>query len=426
MVNEQVLPVEKLSIIGVAFILGRGAVRFWLDRHDQRWTVDQRNLKKSRDHFISLGTIAGWLAMALKYHWEGRAKDELDDFRHQIDIVRQQLKRAKHERDEIERQLPASRGRSMGVGTQGCGKPSDAAGGSGSAGRSCSVHARYAGRSSPSDFRTGTGSRKGVRAVACQFEDSGFAEQLLPHQLKEISQRADRISNFNDRLDQFKAEKVEREKELNALSHRIDLILEDTGVSFHSSDLVERMMQLNKVVNEQRGFVKARKEFVHRYKSLRSRLAKAKREMDGLLGKKRGMLAAVGAETEEIYREFDSKHGQRRKLISKRENLTEQILAALGKHFDEEQLAELLDAYGGAGLEKRWEEIQAEIERIKAQQSELHQQRGEFLQEVKMLGEDSRLDVARMEMNVVNAEIQQLQKDWQVLASQHPDAGTDS
>ena len=32
-------------------------------------------------------SIAGFVAMALKYHWERRAKDELDDFRHQIDIV---------------------------------------------------------------------------------------------------------------------------------------------------------------------------------------------------------------------------------------------------------------------------------------------------------------------------------------------------
>ena len=56
--------------------------------------------------FIFMGAIAGFISMSLKYHWERMAKDELDDFRHQMDIIRQQLKRAKHERDEIERQLP--------------------------------------------------------------------------------------------------------------------------------------------------------------------------------------------------------------------------------------------------------------------------------------------------------------------------------
>jgi len=77
----------------------------------------------------------------------------------------------------------------------------------------------------------------------------------------------------------------------------------------------------------------------------------------------------------------------------------------------------LLDDYGVNGLEKRWEQSQSETELIKEQQTKLHQQRGEFLLEVKMLGEDSRLDVARLELNAVDAEIAQLKKQWQVLAA---------
>ncbi len=416
-VNEQVLPVEKLSIIGATFILGVVLFGFGLidTINGGEWISEtSTNLGIT---FIFLGTIAGLTAMALKYHWEGRAKDELDDFRHQIDIVRQQLKRAKHERDEIERQLPSS------VVGQWELELKDAENRLMRLEDLVPLEGRVQStRASLEELRRRISAQeREVEKASEQWKASlrtaGLPEQLLPHQLKEISQRADRISNFNDRLDQFKAEKIEREKELNALSHRIDLTLEDTGLTFHSSNLVERMMQLNKVVNEQRGFVKARKEFVNRYKSLRTRLAKAKREMDRLLGLKQKMLAAVGAETEDVYRGFDSKHSQRRKLISKRENLTEQILAALGKHFDEDQLREILDAYGAAGLEKRWDEVQAEIERVKAHQSKLHQQRGEYLQEVKMLGEDSRLDVAQLELNIVNAEIAQLQKDWQILAS---------
>ena len=59
---------------------------------------------------MMLGAVCGFIAMGLKYHWERVARDELDDFRHQMDVIRQQLKRSKIERDEIERQLPASIG----------------------------------------------------------------------------------------------------------------------------------------------------------------------------------------------------------------------------------------------------------------------------------------------------------------------------
>jgi hypothetical protein len=136
-----------------------------------------------------------------------------------------------------------------------------------------------------------------------------------------------------------------------------------------------------------------------------------------LLGQKSRLMAIVGADTEETYRGFSAKHGELKKLLEKRENLTEQIGAALGKHYEEMHLKKLLDSYGTGGLEKRWEDVQSEIERIKQHQSKLQQLRGEFVLEVKMLGEDSRLDVANLELNAVETQIAEQQKQWQVLAA---------
>lgn len=414
-VNEQVLPVEKLSIIGAVFILGIVLLGFGLAGiADSSWLGTAKHMGIT---FVFLGAFSGMIAMALKYHWEQRAKEELDDFRHQIDIVRQQLKRAKHERDEIERQLPSSIAGNWEI------ELADAENKLGRLEDLVPLENRVQStRSNQEDLRRRiTNQEREVTKAADQWKASlrtaGLPEMLKPHQLKEIMQRADRISTFHVRLDQFKLEKVDRDKELATLSQRIDSMLHETGVKFRSTDLVERLNQITTAVNEQRSFVNARKEFATKYKSLRSRLAKSKRELERLLGLKQRLLAAVGAESEEDYRLFDTKHTQLRKLKSKRDNLTEQIIAALGKHFDEDNLKIMLDSYGAAGLEKRWEEIQTEVERVKTQQSKLHQQRGEFLQEVKMLGEDSRLDVAHLELNAINAEITQLQKNWQVLST---------
>ena len=414
-VNEQVLPVEKLSIIGAVFILGIVLLGFGMAGiADSSWLGTAKHMGIT---FVFLGAFSGMIAMGLKYHWEQRAKEELDDFRHQIEIVRQQLKRAKHERDEIERQLPSSIAGNWEI------ELADAENKLGRLEDLVPLENRVQStRSNQEDLRRRiTNQEREVTKAADQWKASlrtaGLPEILKPHQLKEIMQRADRISTYHVRLDQFKLEKVDRDKELATLSQRIDSMLHETGVKFRSTDLVERLSQITTAVNEQRSFVNARKEFATKYKSLRSRLAKSKRELERLLGLKQRLLAAVGAESEEDYRLFDTKHTQLRKLKSKRDNLTEQIIAALGKHFDEDNLKIMLDSYGAAGLEKRWEEIQSEIERIKAQQSKLHQQRGEFLQEVKMLGEDSRLDVAHLELNAINAEISQLQKNWQVLST---------
>ena len=118
-----------------------------------------------------------------------------------------------------------------------------------------------------------------------------------------------------------------------------------------------------------------------------------------------------------MYRHFAAQHRELRNLRKKRETLSDQISIALGKHFDEPQLQEVFDSFGQAGLEKKWESILEKIEEIKEVQTRLHQQRGEYLQEVKTLGEDSRLDKAQLELNAVEAEIKQLKRDWQVLAT---------
>jgi hypothetical protein len=103
--------------------------------------------------------------------------------------------------------------------------------------------------------------------------------------------------------------------------------------------------------------------------------------------------------------------------MKNRSNVSEQITAALGNQFEEDHLSELLKSYGTGGLEKQWEFVQSEIDRLKERQATLLTQRGEFIQEVKTLGEDSRLDTAHLELNCVNTQITQLQKDWQVLAA---------
>ncbi|MEM7783205.1 MAG: hypothetical protein AAF623_07620, partial [Planctomycetota bacterium] len=417
-VNEQVLPVEKLSIVGIIFIVG--VFLFGLGLVDTLkggdWII-QNAARQLGITFIFMGAIAGFIGMFLKYHWERLAKEELDDFRHQVEIVRQQLKRAKLERDEVERQLPATVVGQWELELQ------DAESRLMRLEELVPLENRVQStRSVLEDLRRKITMqdrevKKADENWRASLRTAGLPEILEPHQLKEIMSRAERISTFHVRLDQFKTEKLEREKELVTLNSRIDSLVAETGMVFQSTDIVDRLMQLNKAINEQRAFVNTRKEFANKYKSLRSRMNKSKRELDRLLGQKNRMLTKVGADSEEEYREFSTKHDQRNKLFEKRENLTEQILAALGKNFQEEDLHQLLNAYGTTGLETHWEANQEEIDSIKSQQSKLHQQRGEFLQEVKRLGEDSRLDVANLELNAVNAEISQLQKDWQVLAT---------
>jgi uncharacterized protein YhaN len=412
-VAEQVLPVNKLSIIGFAFIAGMILLGFGLLNVGGAFS----DASTSGGLVLMIcGLIAFFVSMGLKYHWEKIAKDELDDFRHQLEINRQQMKRSKHEREEIERQLPSSaigqwdmdlqdaEGRLM--------RLQDLAPMENRIQKSKAM-AEEVRRHIQTQQRTIETARGQWKA---SLRTAGLPDALEPHQLKEITLRSERISTFRVRLDQLTSEKNQRQKELTALNQRINTMLYETGVQFKSNSLTDRLNQINSAINDQRSMVSARKELASKYKTLRSRLQKTKRELDKALGKRQRLLTSVGADSEELYRQFDIKHKDRRKLMQKRDNLSEQIDAGLGANYKQDDISALMDAYGQSGLEKRWESVLAKIEELKANQASLQQQRGEFLQEVKTLGEDSRMDEARMELNVIDAKIAALKKEWQKLA----------
>ena len=415
-VNDQVLPVGKLAIIGVVFVAGVVLFGFGM------WDIfsDGNQLGRTAQELGALlmlmGMACGFVSAGLKYHWERVAKDELDDFRHQNDMLRQQLRRAKSERDEIERQLPESVAHwdlELKDAESRLARIEDL----------IPLENRlHNTRANLEELRRRiTAQEQEVEQVEdvwrAALRTAGLPDSLEPLQLREITQRSLRITGYHSRLDQYKHELVERSKELAALEKRTDVLFHDVGLQFDSTDLLERLNQLTQALQEQRSLVNTRKEFASKYRNLRSKLAKSQRELEKLLGQKRRLLSKVGSDNENDYRQLEIQHVQRRKLITQRDNLSEQISAALGPSFEEDELREYLDAYGITGLEKRWEAIHADIDRTKENQSKLHQQRGEFLQEVKMLGEDSRLDEARLELNAIETEIAKLKKQWQILAT---------
>ena len=416
-VNDQVLPIEKLAVVGATFIggiilFGIGAVKsMWVD---SVLTEIELNTGKV---LIFMGLGVGIASLWFKYYWERVAQDDLQDFRHQMDIVRQQLKRARIERDEIESKLPVSLKGQWEL------ELKDAEAKLMRMEELVPLEDRVQStRGVQEDVRRRMTSQERELKKAednwkASLRTAGLPPTLRPHQLEEIRQRTDRVSTHYIQLDQFTTEKVEREKELSALNKRIDMMLHETGVQFQNNNIVDRLSHLHRAINEQRQFVSVRKEHADKYKSLRKRLNKAKRELDKLLGQKQRLLAVVGAGSEQEYRTLEATFVRRRKLKESRDNISEQITAAVGTQFEELDVAELLESYGAVGLEKQWDFVQTEIERVKATQARLLQQRGEFVQEVKTLGEDSRLDTAHLELNTVNAQISKLQKDWQVLAT---------
>ncbi|HMO12669.1 MAG TPA: AAA family ATPase [Pirellulaceae bacterium] len=351
-VNEQVLPVGKLTTLGFIFILGVifagfGLLSWW-------WTRGIAGSTSTEVGFLLmiLGTGFGIFSLALKHHWERVAREELDDFRHQFDLVRQQLKRAKAERDEIDRHIPAGAGEwNLQL-------------------KEAEGHlARLEdlmpmeNRCKTAKFQVEEAERHRTR-VEAEYEQAkknwrdvlrnvGLPDTLQPSDIDGITQKSERISGFHNRLEQYKAELIERETELESISKRVDTLIAECDLSFENTSLVERVERLRNVLGDQRRLIGSRKEHAAKYKSLRISYGKISREIERTLGLKRKLLAAVAAETEDDYRAFQTKHKQRAKLVDKRDQLSDQIAAALTSSVTEQKIAEKMAQYGQAGLERR-------------------------------------------------------------------------
>ena len=416
-VTEQVLPLEKLSIVGVTFIIGVVLLGFGLIDAVSGGSWISQTSTNMGIVFVFLGTIAGVVAMGLKYHWEGQAKEDLEDFRHQIEIVRQQLKRAKVERTELDRQLPEN------VKGQWELALSDTESRLERLEELVPLEGRVlTARANQDELRRRIATQElEVEKTSKQWKASlraaGLPDVLQPYQLREIVQRADRISGISDRLDHLKAEQIERRRELESLNLRIDQTLQESGVQYDGTELIDRINHLGRCINEQRGLVQRRREFTQRYRTLKAKFEKAKRELDRLLGQKQRLLSLVGAETEAEYREFDSELVRRDALIENREHLSQQIDAALGRNHTESQIEQLYEEFGSAGLENAWESVQSQMDSARERQTQFQQESAGLHQEIKVMGEDKGMALARLKLEAAETEIAALKKEWQVLAA---------
>ena len=98
----------------------------------------------------------------------------------------------------------------------------------------------------------------------------GLPDTLEPTQLKEVSQRSERIAGIHIRLEQLQLEFSDRSKELTAITNRIDQVLGEIGVTYQTSDPAQRLQQLKAAIQQQRRVVAQRKELRTKYLALRS------------------------------------------------------------------------------------------------------------------------------------------------------------
>lgn len=408
-VREQLLPIEKLVLIGAMCVLG---IFFAVGGTLFQFSF----LGNSPLIGILVGSVCLGIAYVTKSQYDQIAKEALDDCQTQLELVKQQIRRAKEERDEIDKELPndlAHHESKLEDAEQELSKLEDILPLE-TRTKNAKVECEESKRNLADAEEELLNAQKKWRS---KLRSMGLPENLAPIHVKELLDRTERITGFNLKIQDRQSELSQKKRDLRTLEDRIKKLVLEVEITPVSEDPLERLQQLDEELAKQRSLMDQRKALASEYRSLRKNLLKRKRELEKLKGSRHRMFSRIGAETEDAYRDFALKHEQVEKLLHNRESICDQISAALGSKFSEKEVAEELDAYGGSSLETRWESMQAQLEEYASRQSWLNQQLGEVQQEMRNLAEDRRLDEARLEMETVNSQIRDSIGQWQVTAT---------
>lgn len=409
-VREQLLPTDKLVMIGALCVIGVFFAVGGLFLKPEFLGEYPEVLG------ILIGSICLGIAYIVKNQYDQIAKEALDDCQTQLELLKTQIRRAKDERDEIDRELPddiVHPESKLEDAEHELAKLEDILPMESRA-KNARMECDRAKKELADIEEELLNHQKRWRS---KLRSMQLPENLAPLHVKELLDRTERITGFNLKIQDRENALVQKSRDLQQVEDRINKLMLEVELEPESDDPLQRLKQLDEALAQQRSLIEQRKTLATEYRNLRKQLRKRERELEKLRGSRHRMLSRVGADSEDVYRDFGLKHEQIKSLKEKRAHICEQISAALGSKFTEADVSEELKAYGGTALESRWESLQTEFDQLGEKQSKLNQQLGEHQQEMRILAEDRRLDEARLELETVKCEIEQTVRQWQVTAT---------
>jgi len=412
-VENQELPVSRLLMIGGVALTGLLLLVF--GTQNSLSTQVEQSIKSAGILMFIMGTVAVLFAWWLKQNYERNARDELNDFLHQIELVRQQLKRARQNRDELDAQLPP------GVSHWET-RLKEAEGQIGKMEEIIPLENKlHAARQHLETLKLKRDKieatlKKGQRHWRETLKGLNLPEQLKPADIKDLARLIDNLEACRGVIEDAAGRLSEKQNEHRLFCARIQNLTEETNLAANQVDPHKRLAELQKLVRDQRELIERREKLAADFKKLRTQYSQQRARLDKLGATKRRMLSAAGATSEEQFRDFVHQHQQLAKLRDKLDSIDEQIRAALGGHFQWDVVVGLVRQHGATGLERIWDKLVQDGESLKQQISGLTLERGKLLQEMTSLSTDEGLEIARLEWSSVESQIQDLTRTWQQLA----------
>jgi len=464
--TDEALPIDRLILLSVPFIFGGIALVYGVTNLLQLdwFTADPDPT------WGMLCLMVGMMSM-LTYYF-GRENGmrstsrDLDDCERQIDTLRKQIRELEAERSDVDSSLPTSseslelriRESEQLLAELESSLPT--------------YHNHEAALQSYKSSRAraskaAEGLKEARHEWAETLERMGLSESMSPASVRKLGDGYEMLQQSRRRLDELQQEKEQRRRERQTIARRIESLyfealdlsheqanslstsrdeygdLSDRGSKpqrrdrrdqrmddqrddrneegasrrVHArSNPLDQLSHLHEELSRQQHWIKRRRELKEQDQKLKKQQSSYFRAIQRGETQRRALWAKCGVATpEQFYALVDSKAS----LVDMRKEhaeLEKQVRSIIGTHVEYDAVAREIEGAKMSDIEKRWDALTTRMTETEERVAQLRIQQGEIAQEMKQLGEDSRLPSAQLELGCVERKITAAVRRWQTLS----------
>ncbi len=435
--TAEALPVDRLVLLGVPFIVGgMGLIYGMANVFGITWLVARPD-----PTWGMLCILFGFMSLLTYYfgreNGQRTTSRDREDCERQIDTLRRQIREVESERNNIDSTLPTTN-ESLELrvrDTQNLITELEAA-------LPTYHHHESALQSYKAAQERATnavdGLRDAKRAWAATLNQLGLSESMSPSSVRSLSDGYEALQNSRRRLDELQSEKDQRRRERQAIAKRIESLYcevtsDDTFESGEQDDSedpelsrsqtpvshntpLDKLNYLQSELARQHHWIKRRRELKQQDVQLKRQQSGHRRTIERGEQQRRALWAKCGVATPEQFYQMVDRKAQLVEMNRKYEELDKQIKSMIGNHVAYEDIDSAMEEASATDLDRRWDSLTTNITETEARVAQLRTQQGQISQEMKQLGEDSRLTVAQLELGCIERRIESAARRWQTLS----------
>jgi uncharacterized protein YhaN len=405
--DKQILPAWLLASLGGVFIVGV-LLLF------SGWLLPSTFTGTAGWVLAALGIASFGLAGGTKWMLERSAAQRLDSCQKQLAMLESQTKQIKDERAALDKQLPSGGTPAARL------QAAEAAVAALEELLPLEAKRQSAEQQLPLAHREVEQARDNLRKAHKQWQDALAAihlpKNISPKQLRQWTRQRAGMLDLNQQWTAAKEQRDRIERELAALTSRIEPLFTEAGLTPQSDSPAQQIRQLSRELAEEKTRSGRRESILLDLKKLSRIRAKHRAAIVRLKRRRQSLLNSAGAADESELARRATEKAAVDELVRRRDSLDRELIAACAGICAPAELAGLLAASNRLQLLEPPQDASVQSCSAREHLHELLEHRGRLGRDMQSLFEDRRLEAKQLQLATVEQRLADAIERWQVLA----------